>query len=309
MSHSWSLKLVLYRVDVCTATRRILVTRLLLSLLTLSLFLPGWMASALGAELDQIRRRGHLIVAVKENLRPLGFRDAAGELQGLEIDLARQLAQDLLGNREAILFKPVTNQERLAAVTSGEVDLAIANITATDNRRRIVDFSSPYYFSHTSILTQVPQRHSLSQFNQRRVAVLQRSRTIAILRSAVPKAILVGVNSYQQAKTLLDQGEVVAFAGDHAVLVGWSQEDPTYRPLPIQLSSHGLAIALPKGLQFQPLRQRVNQSLQQWQTQGWLQERIQVWGLEMDAAVQSQKSELSQELTLSMMAQEMIAQH
>jgi len=42
------------------------------------------LAPVQSAELDEIEERGKLIVAVKDNLRPLGFRDAAGNLQGLE---------------------------------------------------------------------------------------------------------------------------------------------------------------------------------------------------------------------------------
>ena len=47
-------------------------------------------ASVHSAELDQIKQRGKLIIAVKDNLRPLGFRDASGDLQGLEIDIAKR---------------------------------------------------------------------------------------------------------------------------------------------------------------------------------------------------------------------------
>jgi len=38
---------------------------------------------------------GRLRVAVKDNLKPLGFRTPQGELQGFEIDLARELGSRL----------------------------------------------------------------------------------------------------------------------------------------------------------------------------------------------------------------------
>ncbi len=60
----------------------------------------GWTASA--AEMPEIQQRGYLKIAVKDNLRPLGFRDANGNLQGLEIDLAQRLAVDLLGKADAV---------------------------------------------------------------------------------------------------------------------------------------------------------------------------------------------------------------
>ncbi len=86
--------------------------------LVIGMLVVGLMTSASvqSAELEEIERRGELIVAVKDNLRPLGFRDANGKLQGLEIDLARRLAEELLGNPDAVVLQPVTNRDRLTVV-------------------------------------------------------------------------------------------------------------------------------------------------------------------------------------------------
>jgi polar amino acid transport system substrate-binding protein len=241
--------------------------------------LVGVTATAQAAELAEIQRRGHLIVAVKDNLRPLGFRDGSGQLQGLEIDIARRLALDFLGDAQAVVFKPVLNQDRLALVMAGEVDLVIANLTATDNRRRLVHFSRPYFMSSTTLLTFSPQIRRLQDLTQKRIAVLQGSRAIAIVRYVLPSAILVGVDSYQQARTLLTEQKIDAFAGDHAVLTGWIQQVPTAHPLPQPLARHPLAIAMPKGLRYVSLYQHIDDSLSRWQAQGWLKARIRYWGL------------------------------
>ena len=63
--------------------------------------------AASAAQMPEIQRRGYLNIAVKDNLRPLGFRDANGNLQGLEIDLAKRLAVDLLGKADAVKLQPV----------------------------------------------------------------------------------------------------------------------------------------------------------------------------------------------------------
>jgi ABC-type amino acid transport substrate-binding protein len=60
------------------------------------------------AELQEILKRGYLIVGVKDHLRPLAFTDGQGQLEGFEIDLAHYLAAELLGNSEAIVLKPLT---------------------------------------------------------------------------------------------------------------------------------------------------------------------------------------------------------
>jgi len=96
---------------------------------------------ASAADLEKIKQRGSLIVAVKENLRPLGFRNTAGNLQGLEIDLAKRLAAEILGNPEAVVLQPVSNRDRLSVITDNKVDLTIARVAATAARSRLVDFS------------------------------------------------------------------------------------------------------------------------------------------------------------------------
>ena len=247
--------------------------------LSIIVLLLLWVEASQAAALTAIIKRGYLRVAVKDNLRPLGFRDDKGQLQGLEIDMARRLAQELLGNDDAVALKPVANRARLTAVRSGTVDLAIANITTTANRLRIVNLSQPYLRSSIGILTQTPQIRRLQDLGGQPVAVLNGSRTIAILQTAFPSINLVGVDSYTTAKMLLDRSEVAAFGGDSVVLTGWVQQAPTYRLLPTTLSSQALAIALPKGRQYEPLRVRINQALSQWQREGWLRSRIQAWGL------------------------------
>jgi polar amino acid transport system substrate-binding protein len=236
------------------------------------------------ADLATIVARGKLIVAVKGDLRPLGFSDSQGHLQGLEIDIARQLAQELLGNSDAVVLRPVTNQERLQVVMEGSADLAIAGVTATPSRARLVDFSTYYYLDGTGLVTKNPTIEQWRDLASRQIAVLNGSSTIAAIRSELPQARLIGVNSYQEALTLLEADKADAFAGDNSLLAGWVQDYPQYRQLPVRLSGDPLSIVIPKGLQYVELRERVNQAIARWKQSGWLQQRITYWGLPLDGA-------------------------
>ena len=231
------------------------------------------------AELKEIQRRGQLIVAVKDNLRPLGFRDAAGKLQGLEIDLARRLAQDLLGKADAIELQPVANSDRLSVVLEDKVDLTIARVTATPSRSRLVDFSTPYYLDGTALIAKDTSGERLNTVAKSKIAVLKGSSTIATVKYLLPNAELVGVDSYQQGRLLLEQDAVAAFAADASVLSGWVQEYPQYKLLPTLLSAEPLAVVMPKGLQYDQLRQRVNAAIRRYIAEGWLQQRAAYWGL------------------------------
>lgn len=236
-------------------------------------------ASASTAEIKAIVKRGKLIVAVKDNLRPLAFRDASGNLQGLEIDIARRFATEWLGKPDAVEFKPVVNQERLAVVLKGKVDMTIARVTATENRGRIVHFSIPYYIDGTSFVTKDKSLQRLEEVGKKPLAVLNNSDTIAHVKYFLPNAKLIGVSSYEEGRSLLEKGKAAAFAADASVLAGWVQEYPDYHILPLMLSAEPLCVVVPKGLQHKELQLRLNEALARWQDEGWLQERIQYWGL------------------------------
>lgn len=242
-----------------------------------SIVATGLTASA--AEMPEIQQRGYLTVAVKDNLRPLGFRDTNGNLQGLEIDLAQRLALDLVGKAEAVKLKPVANRDRLSVVLDKKVDFAIARVTATESRSRIVSFSVPYYLDSTVLVTKDPSVQKLSDFAKQKIAVLNNSSTIAKVRYFVSNAELIGVNSYDEGRDKIETNAAFAFAADASVLSGWVQQYPQYRLLPIKLSTEPLSVVMPKGLQYDELRRNVNQAIARYLAEGWLQQRLQYWGL------------------------------
>lgn len=69
--------------------------------------------------LDQIRRRGRLIVGAKDDVPGLAFRDErTGTWEGLEIDIARAVARRIFGNQNALELVPVATRERMPFVRS-----------------------------------------------------------------------------------------------------------------------------------------------------------------------------------------------
>ncbi|WGV23746.1 transporter substrate-binding domain-containing protein [Halotia branconii] len=237
----------------------------------------GLTASA--ATMPEIQRRGYLKIAVKDNLRPLAFKDANGNLQGLEIDIAKRLTEELLDKDNAVKLQPVINRDRLSVVLDDKVDLAIARVTATESRARLVSFSVPYYFDGTVLITKDASVQKFSDLAKRKVAVLNHSSTIAEVRYYVPNAELVGVNSYEEARQQIESNAVTAFAADTSVLSGWVQQYPQYRLLPTKLSTAPLSVVMPKGLQYDDLRRQINEAIALYTAKGWLKERAKYWGL------------------------------
>lgn len=235
--------------------------------------------SLFAADLATIAQRRKLIVAVKNNVRPLGFRDMQGNLRGFEIEIAQRLAQELLGNSAAIEFQPVSNRDRLQVVADEKVDFAIARVTVNSSRARIVAFSEPYYSDGTGLITKNSAIQTERDLNTQTIAVLNNASTIATLRYRFPQLKLVGVDSYEAGKRLLESGQAIAFAADISVLTGWAQEFSEYRVLPFRISTEPLAIVFPKGLEADELRRSVDQIIRRWKAEGWLKQRATYWGL------------------------------
>ncbi|EDX84388.1 Bacterial extracellular solute-binding protein, family 3 [Synechococcus sp. PCC 7335] len=258
------------------------------SILGVQFLLPLFVSlNAFAAELSEIRERGYLVVAVKDNRPPMGFLNSADQLSGFEIDIARKLAEDLLGDADAVELVPTRNVDRLDAVIENRVDVAIAALTITEPRRRIVSFSYPYYLDGTAFITRLPTDSApdiltLHDLQLGTIAVLERSSTVAQLSYLLPAAQQVGVGSYLEAQTLVESGAVDAFAGDASVLAGWTMEGGAlmnHSMLPDIISAEPLAVVLPKGQQYSPLQTAVNKAIQRWYKEGWLQARSQFWEL------------------------------
>ncbi len=106
------------------------------------LFIMGFMAGPVHAK--------KLTVAVDTAFVPFEFRDPkTGEYVGFDIDL-----WDAIAKRIGVEYtlQPMDFSGIVPALQTGSVDAALAGITITAEREKVVDFSHPYYDSGLSIM-------------------------------------------------------------------------------------------------------------------------------------------------------------
>lgn len=72
---------------------------------------------------------------------PFNFRDASGELQGFDIDIAREIGKRLNAN---LTFVCQPFDAMIPALLAGKFDLLLASMSITDERKKSIDFSIPY---------------------------------------------------------------------------------------------------------------------------------------------------------------------
>ncbi len=231
------------------------------------------------ADLQTIRDRDYVIVGIKANPAPMSFQTELKESVGFEVDLAKQVAIEIFGKPDAIRFKLLSNADRLTAVMTDQVDLTIAQVTATDSRRRLVDFSAPYYFEVGAVVVQNPTIQKLNELTGKSIAVLKDSSTAIALTKQFPAIQLAFITSYSDAFSRLDRGEVQAVAGDRLALTARVNPVGGLRLLKDEIGLYPLAIVMPKGVKYGPLRDVVNRSVNHGRQTGWLKERALKWGL------------------------------
>lgn len=208
-------------------------------LCALMLGLVAVIAAALAAavparadRLDEIRARGTLVVGVKTDYEPFGFRDASGETVGFDVDVARGLA-DSLG--VGLKLVPVTSANRLQKLAGGEVDVVVATLGDTIDRRRIVRMIEPgYYGGGASVM--VPQQSPIRTWTD------LRNRSLCAVQGALWNRLVAtrlngtieAFGSVRDAELALRDGACEGWLYDETALQHRieSGEWPGYRLLP-----------------------------------------------------------------------------
>lgn len=103
--------------------------------------------------LGEIKAKDKIVIGVKTDYAPFGFIDKDGKNAGLEIDIARKLTEEILDSEDKVEFVPVVAANRIEFLKQGKVDLVIATMTDTPERRQEIDFSENYYSAGTGLLT------------------------------------------------------------------------------------------------------------------------------------------------------------
>src|SRR3954462_11995890 len=125
-----------------------LFSRTLKSLAAVLLFALAQAASAV--TVDEIIKRGKLLVAVDTNNPPWGQMDAAMKPEGIDIAVARLMAKYMGVELEIV---PVTSQNRIPFVVTDKADVVMATLSITPQRALQIWYSIPYAFQDSVIMT------------------------------------------------------------------------------------------------------------------------------------------------------------
>lgn len=229
-------------------------------------------------DLAKIYQRDKIIVGVRDDAAPFGFRDKDGNLIGYDIDLAKIIAGNILGNENKVQFVPVTASNRIMKLNSGDVDMLIATISITNQRQQILNFSVPYYIAGQAILVKNSSKaESLSDFEGEKLIIVFGSTSERNLRTNVPEVKLLGYKTYSQAYKALKAGKAQGIVADDTILLGFVVSDKSVRLLPKRYSKEPYAVAFRKDEYSERLMKKVNYIIENLESTGRLNRLQEKW--------------------------------
>ena len=116
-----------------------LCTRLATASLLGAMALASFNASA--QTLDAVKARGKVIIGIQGDNPPFGFLDSQGKNDGYDADVGKLFGGEL---KLPVEFVVVTNQNRIAALQTGKVDVLFATLGMSADRAKALQYSKPY---------------------------------------------------------------------------------------------------------------------------------------------------------------------
>ncbi|HTS90902.1 MAG TPA: transporter substrate-binding domain-containing protein [Stellaceae bacterium] len=231
--------------------------------------------------LEAVKKKGVIVIGVKNDYKPWGFLDPSGQIIGLEIDMSDEIAKKIGVKLEKI---PVTAANRTEFLQQGKIDAIIATMGDTPQRRQVIGMIEPnYYAGATNVLAL--KTSGLSQWGD-----LKGKKVCAVQGAYYNRRVselyqpeLVVFPAVPEATNALLGGACVGFLFDDTLFSSWlSSGDAKWANYTMPLTSEdpqpwaiGVRLEDLKG----PFGQLLSAMVTEWHKTGWLLEREKKWGI------------------------------
>ncbi|MCX4762216.1 glutamate ABC transporter substrate-binding protein [Streptomyces sp. NBC_01275] len=220
-----------------------------------------------------------LIVGVDQNSYRWGYRDpnnVGAELEGFDIDLVHRIAQDILGDPDAVQFKAIPTNQRIPAIQEGRVDMVVRTMTIACTRLGEVAFSAPYFKTGQQVLA--PKSSTITGYNstlaKKKVCTASGSTANTKLTDDQKAGTLAAsvdiagtVPNQLDCLVRLQLGEADAVVTDGALAASQAAQDPTVELKGAPFTTEYYGVAMKKDAD--DLVRRVNRILVEYRASGW----------------------------------------
>lgn len=199
--------------------------------------------SGSSSALAAIQQRGTLRVADCLSFAPFGFKNADGNPEGYDIDIANAMAKELGVKLEVT---DTTSANRIPNLQTGKVDVVICNFTRTGERAKQIEFTDPYVVASEALLVKKDSRiQTLNDLAGKTLAAVKGSTDVDIVKSKNVNVKTQNFDTSQAAILAVKQGQADAMIEDTNFLAYQAKIDPslavTKEPL-VPLEYNGMGV-------------------------------------------------------------------
>jgi polar amino acid transport system substrate-binding protein len=225
--------------------------------------IPAGLLAACGRE-----KTPQLTIGMEISYPPFEFKNEKNEPDGVEVRMAEELAKYVSLPLNLVEY---TFQGLIPALQSGKIDLILSAMTATDERRKSIDFSDPYV--HTAIAMIVQAKSQIKTVEDlkkpgAKVAVKTATTGETYARSFMPADSVKSFEEEGQCVLEVGQGKADAFIYDQLSLYKHAKENPATKAILTPIREEAWGIGIRKG--NDELRTKVNAFIKEFREKGGL---------------------------------------
>jgi polar amino acid transport system substrate-binding protein len=189
-----------------------------------------------------------LIIGMELNYPPFEMTDTSGNPTGVGVDMAHALGAYL---HRDIQIQNTPFEGLISALKTGRIDLIISSMTATDERRKSIDFSDPYLDTGLAILVKKDSPiQGIADVDKPGVSVVVKTGTTSATyaRDHLKNASVLTFPQDSTCALEVIQGKADAFLYDQMSIYQFAQKHPdTTRGLLAPFQKESWAIGIRKG--------------------------------------------------------------
>ncbi|MBL1230842.1 transporter substrate-binding domain-containing protein [Enterococcus sp. BWB1-3] len=203
--------------------------------------------------LEKIKEKGTLVVGTSADFAPFEFKtlvDGKDTIVGSDIDMVKAIGEKLGVEVE---FMDMQFDAVLVALQQNKVDIAVSGISATEERKKTFDFSTPYYNPPQKIVINKNNKDiftSIDSLNGKKVGAQKGSIQEGVVEAQLPDTQKVSIPRVPNLIVELNQGSIDALVLEETIAESYINQNPDLMMADIELTSNedeAFAIAFSKG--------------------------------------------------------------
>ena len=189
----------------------------------------GKTESAASSTIEQLKQAGKVRIGVFSDKPPFGYVDSQGKSQGFDVEIAKAITKDLLGDENKAEYVLVEAANRVEYLTSNKVDIILANFTVTPARAEVVDFAKPYMKVALGVVSKDGAVITdVNQLKGKTLLINKGTTADAYFTKNYPDIKLLKFEQNTETFEALRDSRGDALAHDNTLLFAWAKENPGF---------------------------------------------------------------------------------